>query len=222
MMFLYEPAAGAASVSVEQENHHYLFRVRRHREGDTIALCNLQDGVVYEYRVEAVGKKEARLTRVSQTPRPFAGPKLHLGWCVIDPKSVQAALPMLNELGVTKISFVTCDRSQKNFAPPLEKLTKILIASCQQSGRTELMTLETVDSLARLRGMYGDLAVIDFGGQPLEKGSDGERCFLIGCEGGFSAADKAVLEGAPVYGLGCAGVLRSETAAVAVAARLLV
>ena len=39
--------------------------------------------------------------------------KLHIGWCVIDPKTVEKYIASLNEIGVDKITFIYADYSQK-------------------------------------------------------------------------------------------------------------
>lgn len=56
-------------------------------------------------------------------------------WCVIDIKSIKKVLPMLNELGVSRITFVYCDRSQINIKLDFARFERILEASMQQCGR---------------------------------------------------------------------------------------
>ncbi len=141
---------------------------------------------------------------------------LHLGWCVVDPKTIEKTLPMLNELGVGKISFVYCARSQKNFRLDFDRFTRILINSSQQCGRSRLMALERFDTLDDYLRAYPDSAVLDFGGEPLPC----ERSFasiLVGCEGGFSGDERKKFGDRPIYGLRTPLILRSETAAVTVA-----
>ncbi|XPV54809.1 MAG: hypothetical protein ACNI3H_07545 [Halarcobacter ebronensis] len=55
-----------------------------------------------------------------------------MAWCIVDPKTIEKELPYLNELGVRKITFISCDYSQKNFKLNFEKLEKILVNSSSQ------------------------------------------------------------------------------------------
>jgi len=54
---------------------------------------------------------------------------------------------MLNEIGVSKISFIYCDRSQKNFIINLKRVKKILINSSQQCGRSVMMDIEEIECI---------------------------------------------------------------------------
>jgi len=116
MQFLYHPDAGLPDITIEGEAYRYIFKVRRHREGERIALRNMLDDMLHFYRIDKVSRREALLAFEEKERRVVMPSKtLHLGWCVVDPKTVEKSLPMLNELGVAKISFLYCDRSQKNF-----------------------------------------------------------------------------------------------------------
>ena len=220
MRFLYHPEAGADVLKLEGEGYRHLFKARRHRIGEEIVLRNLQEDYLYGYEAAAIGRKEAELLLRWRRLEPVLPPHpFHLGWCVVDPKTVEKSLPALNELGVGRLSLVYCDRSQKNFRLDFERMRRILINSCQQCGRSRLMELERFDSLKEYLNAYPEGGVLDFGGDPLERGKLPQP-ILIGCEGGFSEAERdlfarqKVAVGRFVTPL----VLRSETAATAVAA----
>ncbi len=219
MQFLYHPDAGSPTLRVEGEAYRYLFKVRRRKVGETVALRHLRDDVLYSYRIEHVSRREADLTLLSSEERAVTPPSpLHLGWCVIEPKTIEKTLPMLNELGVGKISFVYCDRSQNHFKLDFERFERILINSSQQCGRSRIMELERFESLEAYLRAYPQSAILDFGGEPLPC----ERRFgsiLIGCEGGFSERERRLFAGRALYGLPTPLILRSETAAVTAAAR---
>ncbi|RUM63101.1 MAG: 16S rRNA (uracil(1498)-N(3))-methyltransferase [Sulfurospirillum sp.] len=219
MQFLYDQDAGAETVKIEGENHKYLFKVRRFHEGDILTLCNLEDDTFYDYRVTEVHKRDAFL--VLQDSRKVISEQkaLHLIWCVIDPKTIEKTLPVLNQLGVTKISFVYCSRSQKNFKIDMQRMRKILINSAQQCGRIHLPKIEVLNSLDDMLGKYKDFAVLDFGG---EKEWGALESVLIGCEGGFSDVEREKLQNRYKIGLKTDLILKSETAAVAIAAKLLI
>jgi len=69
---------------------------------------------------------------------------------------------MLNEIGVGKISFIYCKRSQKNFKPDIDRFMRILQSSSMQCGRTDIISLEIIDSLGEFVARYPECAVLDF------------------------------------------------------------
>ena len=217
MQFLYHPDAGLPELTIEGEAYRYVFKVRRHKKGERIALRNLRDERLYFYRIDRVTRREATLTFEAKESRiVMPDNPLHLGWCVVDPKTIEKTLPTLNELGVEKISFVYCDRSQRNFKIDRSRLERILIASCQQCGRSGLMTLEVLENLDAYLTAYPESAVLDFGGAPLSC----ERSFtsiLVGCEGGFSERERKAFENRRIFSFQTPLILKSETAATTVA-----
>ena len=219
MQFLYDPEAGAAHLTITGENHKYLFKVRRFKNGAIVSLRNLTDAFLYRYEITQIGRREASLTLVGRVEERHPGGDLHLIWCMIEPKTIEKTLPMLNQIGVGSISFVYCERSQKNFKIDLARLQKILINSCQQCGRTDLMQLEVIDTLDEVLEKYPEFSVLDFGGRT-EWGSP--RHVLLGCEGGLSDAERQKLQDYPKIGLKTDLILKSETAAVGIASKLLI
>jgi 16S rRNA (uracil1498-N3)-methyltransferase len=141
---------------------------------------------------------------------------LHIGWCIIDTKIIEKTLPMLNEMGVGKISFIYCDRSQKNFKINLERLKKILVNSSQQCGRSKMMEIEILKSLKEYFKRYPKSAILDFGGKSINSGEIDS--IVIGCEGGFSKNEKEQFEDKKCYSFNTAMILKSESAAVAITA----
>ena len=219
MQFLYEPKAGSSELTLDGENYRYLFRVRRYKRGESVTLHNLRDDIRYLYRIESVGKREALLKLSASHRETRERKRFHLIWCVIDQKIVEKTLPMLNQLGLSKITFVYCARSQKNFRPDMQRLEKILVNSCQQCGRTDLMEIETLPDLHTMLQKYSDFSVLDFGGA---KGWDGTASVLVGCEGGFTEEERQMLQNHHKIGLDTDLILKSETAAVAIASKLLI
>lgn len=220
MQFLYHPNASDASLSIEGELYKYLFKVRRFTEGKKLSFRNLKDEMRYEYAIESISKKEATLIMTdSYHDRKSSEISLHILWCIIDTKVIEKTLPMLNQIGVAKITFLYCDRSQKNFRPDLERMKKILINSCQQSGRSDLMELEVLSSLDEVMQQYPDFAVMDFGG---ESEMESVTSIMIGCEGGFSEDEREKLQNRAKIGLKTPFILKSETAALTFASKLLI
>ncbi len=220
MRYLFDERAGDAERVIEGDSYRYLFKVRRHRVGETIVLRNLRDGIAYSYRIEAVEKKRAVLRLIDvQKLRVAASRYLHIAWCVIDPKRIEKQLPSLNEMGVSKLSFIYCERSQKDFRLDAKRLEKILLNSSQQSGRSEMMQLAFYPTLDAFLQEHPETYLLDFAPDTSLSSPDIETV-LVGCEGGFTEAERRRFTGR-IVGFDTPLVLRSESSACAVAAKLL-
>ncbi len=220
MQFLYDPDASASVLTLEQEAYRHLFKVRRLHVGEIVSLRNLRDDFLYRYRIDTVDRKSARLSLTDKALRPKKPKRfLHLLWCMIDPKTVEKSLPALNQIGVFKITFVYCERSQRHFRPDFGRLEKILINSCQQCGRSDLMEMECLDSLEILLDRYAGFSVLDFGG---EKEWGEISSVLVGCEGGFTEKEREMLHNHDKIAFRSDFILKSETAAQSIAAKLLI
>jgi len=214
MQFIYEKNP-QKSMIISGDNYKYLFKVRRLKVGDEVNITNF-DGVIHKYKITDISKKEATLIKIdefklTQKLKPF-----HLGWCKIDTKNIEKVLPTLNEIGVTKITFIECDRSQRNFKIKLDRIEKILINSNQQCGRIEMMKIEFCESLDKFLDQNPDAKVLDFGG---EKISEYFETAIVGCEGGFSERERELFR--EKYSFDTELILRSESAVVAVASKVL-
>lgn len=222
MLFLYHKEAGAASLHIEGDAYRYLFKVRRRRVGEDVPVRNLQDSRLYIYRIKSVDRRRALLVLEAKQEEPRVAKRyLHLGWCIVDPKTVEKTLPMLNEMGVARISFIYCERSQRSFRLDFERLKKILINSSQQCGRSDMMQLETVENLAEFLKRYPHAYMMDFSSRKLSMQVN-EAVVLIGCEGGWTQQERALMTQDRIFGLDTPLVLRSESAAVSVAAKILI
>ncbi len=221
MQYLYHSEASSSTLYLTGDEHRYIFKVRRHRVGESIYLRNLEDDILYRYLIASIDKKEALLELESQESYPLkATRELHIGWCIIDPKSIEKALPTLNELGVSKVTFIYCKRSQKSFKVDFKRYQKILLNSSQQSGRSDIMKLELIDNLSEFMRANPQSYLLNFSDKKLSSSSDIET-IVVGCEGGLSANEVKLFESDRVVGLDTPLILRSESA-VAVVGSLLI
>ena len=221
MLYLFYQQAGEPTLTLRGDEHRYLFKVRRHRAGETIALRNLKSDEIYFYTIASLDKKEALLHLKSSKNLPIvAAKKLHIGWCIIDPKSIEKMLPTLNEIGVDAITFIYCERSQKSFKPDFKRLEKILLNSSQQSGRSRLMQLSIAKDLSSFLNEYPNAVMLNFSKETLDESSTIEHC-LIGCEGGFTEDEVALFSPSNIRGFKSPLILKSESAVCAVASKLL-
>jgi len=217
MQYLYHKEAGASSLTLSGDEHRYIFKVRRHREGEVIALRNLDEVRVYFYKINSLDKKKAQLfLEKSEVLEVVAKRKLHIGWCVIDPKSIEKVLPTLNEMGVDAITFIYCSRSQKSFKPDFKRLEKILLNSSQQCGRSSLLKLSISNSLEGFLSENPETVMMNFSEQSLTEKSN-VSTIVIGCEGGFTSDEMALFKSEKDTPL----ILKSESAVCSVASKLL-
>jgi len=223
MKFLYNKDAGLEYLNIESEAYKYLFRVRRFKQGDIIELRNLQDDILYSYKIDNVSKKSATL-RLLHSEKIIVLPKrtLIIGWCIIDPKVVEKTIPMLNEIGVTKIVFIKCAYSQANFKINIDRVKKIAINSSQQCGRSSLIEFEFSNSLSNFLEKYPQSYMLNFSKQTLESKKQDINSIVIGCEGGFSNEEIKLIEEDKIVGLDTPLILRSETAVVTISSKILI
>lgn len=220
MQFVYGKFAGEQKVSVPLADYAHVFKVRRVGVGSTLNWRNLKDETLYTYKVEEITKKEALLHLIStckdENILPF---RLHVGWCIVDPKTIEKNIAMLNEMGVVKISFVYAEFSQKNYKIDRAKLERILINSSEQCGRTSLMEIEVLESVDEYLKTYVKSCIIDFSDEILTQDATITN-FLVGPEGGFSENERKLFKNRDIFGLKSQNILKSETAVVGVCAKL--
>jgi 16S rRNA (uracil1498-N3)-methyltransferase len=222
VIYIFHEDASADFLSIRGETHKYLVKVRRHKVGDAISFRNKQEPqTLHNYEIVEIDGRSLELKLISSTLCEVKSTKaLHIGWCIIDMKSIEKVLPSLSEIGVSKISFISCERSQNNFKLDFNRFERILEASMQQSGRSTFMEFDTFKNIKEFIKAYPQTKVFDFCENTLENTSQIETV-LIGCEGGFSKEERAALSGQENFRLNTPMVLRSESAVLAVASKIL-
>ena len=219
MKFVYDKRAGESILSVKEDVYKYLFKVRRFKVKDKIDVRNLTDNFLYSYEIERVDKREAILNLIGKKEeivKPFKF--FHLFWCIVDPKTIERALPMLNEIGVGKITFLYCDRSQKNFRVDLKRLERILINSCMQCGRSSLMELEVKKGIEEID--KDNLIVLDFNRDEV-KDINNINKLIVGPEGGFSDREREFFKNLQGFSFQTPLVLKSETACISASSKII-
>ena len=200
MLYLYHKEAGKPQLTLSGDEHRYIFKVRRHKADDLLYLRNLEDGLLYEYMVLTIDKRSVILElQKSKILEVKASQSLHIGWCVINPKSIEKILPSLNEMGVEKITFIYCKRSQKSFKIDFKRLEKILLNSSQQAGRSQMMKLEMADDLEDFLEKYPQSKMLNFSENRFISNTD-INTVVIGCEGGFHEDEVAYFKAENIIG----------------------
>ena len=172
-------------------------------------------------RTLTIDKKSLTLLLDSQQElRVEAKKELHIGWCVIEPKNIEKMLPTLNEIGVSKITFIYCERSQKSFKIDLDRLKKIILSSSQQSGRSRLLEFDIKNSLDSFIESNQNSYLVNFSPNRVN-GDKNLDTVVIGCEGGLTDGEIALFSEDRVFGLDTPLVLKSESAVSAIASIIL-
>jgi 16S rRNA (uracil1498-N3)-methyltransferase len=218
MQFTYLADASQQTIIIEAELHKYLFKVRRHSVEDDLYFRNLRDKNLYRYKVENIDRRKTTLTLIDYEEKIIEPKKeLHIGWCVIDPKSVEKYIASLNELGVTKITFIMCQYSQKQYKQNFEKLEKLLINSSSQCGRSSIIQLEVCENLEKFLEKYPQSFMFNFSTNNINEKKNEIDTIVLGCEGGFSKDEVAKFQEDKIVGIDSNLILRSETAVVSIA-----
>ncbi len=222
MQFVYHQKAKEPILKIEDEIYKYLFRARRHKIGDILEFRNLKDNILYSYKVISIDKKSANLELIFKEEKILIPvKKLTIAWCIIDPKIIEKTISSLNEIGVEKIVFIKCAYSQANFKIKKEKLIKILINSSQQCGRSSLMQIEFSNSLNDFLSKYPNSYMLNFSSINIDEKRNSIESIVIGCEGGFSSDEISLFEKEKIVGFKTPLILKSESAAIATAAKII-
>lgn len=209
-------------LSIKGETFKYLVKVRRHSVGDIISFRSKENmDILYEYEVLSIENRTLELKKLSsQDKRVQAKKDLHIAWCMIDPKSIEKVLASLSEIGVSKISFISCDRSQKNFKLDIKRFNRILESSMQQCGRSTYIEFDTYKNISEFIKEYPQTKVFDFTDKTIDDYEE-INTILVGCEGGFSKSEKNILNSQNIFRLDTPMVLRSESAVMAISSKIL-
>ena len=222
LIYILDDDAGEQTLFIRGDLHKYLIKVRRHSEGDELDFRARQNiETLYRYKIKSVESRNVELSLISSSIQETKSKKsLHVAWCVIDSKSIEKTLASLCEIGVERISFIFCDRSQKNFKLDFKRFDRIVEASMQQSGRSNYIEFDTYKNIKEFIDKFPHTKVFDFCENILQESSAFETV-LIGCEGGFSAKERELFLSLEIFRLDTPMVLRSESAVVAVASKIL-
>jgi 16S rRNA (uracil1498-N3)-methyltransferase len=222
MQFTYDEFCGTDIFEIKDEVYNYLIKARRHKIDDQIYFRNLKDENIYLYKIVFIDKKRAILNLLSSEKKILVNEKkLHLGWCVVDPKTIEKYITSLNEMGVDKITFIYSDFSQKNFKINIDKLEKILINSSCQCGRSDIIKLDVCKNLDIFIKENENIYYLDFSTLSIDNKKDEIKTLIIGCEGGFSNKERENFNKEHIVGFNSNLILRSETAIISASSKIL-
>ena len=222
-----QPAGDRAVLEGDEARH--LTRVLRAKVGDTVSLFDGR-GREWPARVASLGRDRVELDTTEPTvdPVPVAIP---LTLAVALPKGDRQKwmVEKLTELGTARLVPLETTRGVAEATASAQvRLERVVIEACKQCGRNTLMEIAAGRPLDRLlaEAPAGACVVIAHpGGRPLEAitmpPTATALIAVVGPEGGFTDEELCIAEraGAIRISLG-PHILRVETAAIALAARL--
>jgi len=219
MQYIFSEDAGEPQLNLSNELYKYIVKVRRFKVDDELKFRNLKDDNLYRYKIQDISKRSLTLSLVDFELSKNNLEDFEIFWCVIDNKTIEKSLPLLNQIGVTKITFLYCDRSQKNFKLDFQRFKSIVINSNQQCGRVHVMEFGFSNSLHEVLEQNSDIYILDFGGDT--KLNNKIKKVLIGCEGGFSDKERELFSKNSKISFKKPHILKSETACIAIASKLI-
>lgn len=212
MRFLFCQGAGDENLEIKGDAFAHI-KAQRKRDGELLRLQNLRENIAYFYEIKELLRSSAMLVLKEQKALEKQEFKTRLGWAVCDSSTIEKTLPFLNELGLGELVLFYSDFSQRNVKLDFARFERILISSCEQCGRYEMMKISLLD-----KNELKNCILLDFGGDEFVPPKDDEL-LLIGAEGGFSEAERAQFQ--RKMGLKCKNILRSQTAIISVLAKIL-
>jgi 16S rRNA (uracil1498-N3)-methyltransferase len=216
----YSPVNADSHIIISGEEFHHLVKVMRHNSGEEIQVTDGQ-GKIFRCKIENIYKDSALLLNLQEFS--YTNNNSGITLCLPYLKNtdrLEYALEKCTELGITSFIIYTSERTlRRSFKT--DRWNKILLSAMKQSLRAFLPKLETY-SLKEICDLTPEKIIFD---QKAEKIFDkrlikNEALLLIGPEGGFSSYETGLFSDAGVYNL-APNRLRSETAAVVCAARLI-
>ncbi|MDY5822514.1 MAG: RsmE family RNA methyltransferase [Helicobacter sp.] len=159
MQFFYHKDSGLESITLDSKDSHYLFHVRRFKQGETLLTTNLNDMQLYSYKHEK--KNTFKLIGLhSKVAQPKA--YTHILLAMIDLKDIYDILPTLNALNVASLQLFYADFSQKNRKIDMQKAQRILQYSCMQCGRMKPLEIAIHKDLESVCKAFPNAIAIDF------------------------------------------------------------
>ncbi|MDG2002104.1 MAG: 16S rRNA (uracil(1498)-N(3))-methyltransferase [Novosphingobium sp.] len=221
-LFVPEPLVEGAELGLDGSQAHYLLRVMRLSEGDSVILCDDATGE-WAAKIIASGKRDVVLRGVRRLRTREQVPDFWLCPALLKKDRFDLVLEKASELGVRRIQPLLTRRCVANKLNR-ERARTILVEAAEQCARTALPELaEPVKLEAMLRDWPQPRTLFfadETGGEPAASAfaaHSGPAALLIGPEGGFDDAERDAVRALPQSRAISLGprILRGETAAIA-------
>ncbi|KLE35051.1 16S rRNA (uracil(1498)-N(3))-methyltransferase [Aurantiacibacter luteus] len=221
-LFVEQTLSAGARIALGGPQAHYLARVMRVGEGDAVVLCDDATGE-WAARVVEAGKRSVVLEAAERLRAREEVPDLWLVPALLKKDRFHMVLEKATELGAARIQPVVTRRCVADKLNA-DRARTLMTEAAEQCARTALPQLgEPVKLEALLRDWPAGRALFfadELGGAPaaaaFAAGPD-KAAVLIGPEGGFDDAERAMIRAHPQARAVSLGprILRGETAALA-------
>ncbi len=223
-LFVEHPLSKGCSISLNEEQSHYLSNVLRFKTNELLRVFNGIDGE-WEAVLNSATKKQATIKLTSQITPQINENRLHLAFCPVKAVTPSFIIQKATELGVTDIWPIISKRTVVHKVN-IEKLSKTTIEAVEQSERLNIPKIRPIQKLSdflRTKKFTGKLIFCYEGELAFDfttfkdKLQQEDNCILIGPEGGFDAKEAAYIK-ALDYTLAVnfgRRIMRAETAGIA-------
>ncbi|MGH6957913.1 MAG: 16S rRNA (uracil(1498)-N(3))-methyltransferase [Caulobacteraceae bacterium] len=223
-LFVPDPLFAGARLALGQGQSHYLANVMRLPAGDELLTFNGRDGE-WRARLTSAGRRGCELEALAQERTQAFGPDLDLVVALVKRARLETVVEKAAELGARRVRLVTTERTNAE-RTNVARLSAIAVEAAEQTGRLDVPEVLAPEKLASVLAAWpADRPLLfcdEAGDAPsildaLSGRAGGPWGVLIGPEGGFSAAERALVRahpGAAPVSLG-PRILRADTAAIA-------
>lgn len=222
-LYVSDPLCEGGRIGPTPEQTHYLLRVMRLAVNAPLLVFNGRDGE-WRARLAEVGKRGCVLA-VGDLARPQAPvPDVDLIVALVKRGQLETIIEKATELGARRVLLAITERTNVDHAN-VARLAAIAVEAAEQTGRLDAPEVAPPRTLTAILGnlegrhlMFcdeaGDAAPVAVA---LGGAAPGPWAVLVGPEGGFSAAERAMVRAralATPVSLG-PRILRADTAAIA-------
>ena len=218
-------------VTLDGDEHNHLSKVLRLNVGDNVTIIS-NDNLVRDCEITNITKRDTILEVLSTQPIKEDLPNVTLFQALIRADKMDIVVQKCTELGVKElIPFESKFCTVQDKGNKLDRLNRIVLASCKQSGRLSAMNIHKTLQFNQLLTKLTEYDYIIFANEKestsasmvlkqLDKQS--KIAIIIGCEGGFSPdeAQSIIDAGAKSISLGKL-ILRAETASIALTSAIM-
>lgn len=212
-------------VTLDGDEHNHLSKVLRLNIGDEVTIIS-NDNLVRDCVINNISKRDTILDIISTQPVEEDLPDVTLFQALIRADKMDIVVQKCTELGVKEvIPFESKFCTVQDKGNKLDRLNRIVLASCKQSGRLSAMNIHKTLQFNELLTKLSEYDYVIFANEKESVGAssilgqlnrNSKIAIIVGCEGGFSTqeAQSLIDLGAKSISLGKL-ILRAETASIA-------
>jgi 16S rRNA (uracil1498-N3)-methyltransferase len=223
-LFVAAPLVSGGEFALDLPQAHYLIDVMRCKAGDEVLVFNGIDGE-WRAKLEASGRKSAKLNLVGRERPQVEGPDLHYLFAPLKRARLDYMVQKATELGASRLRPVLTRRTMAERINQA-RLRANAVEAAEQCGILRVPEIEPPEKLPKLLETWDKDRLLIFADErapstsPLEGLAAQRRgpvAVLIGPEGGFEADERALLLKQPFVVPISLGprIMRADTAAVA-------